>query len=279
MLARYRQATARDGALLQPLANSCWRAACFEWRLHRDAETVRDLLGEGARALAQGFARRRAGFDPNPEQFILALHMALASRERDAFTSLAMSEPNLREGALRGSRAFSGSRAHFHLAEGYALVTRALVERTPLPANAAVESLTAAAAANERGWWERQFPDAADAAWRVSEHEAICLLLGAVAARLTEFSPHAPNADASCLGEELAGQFARVVDETLRLMERFTAADANHHPKLYLWLPGIALCALASSAGLPAAWLSERHAARAAGYARLPAELLGRADA
>jgi|GEM_PF-3470146 len=279
MVGRYRLAAPRDGSLLQPLANACWRAACFEWRLRRDAEAVRRLLGEAARALAQGFTRRRAGFDPNPEQFVLGLHTALAAREFDAFNALATSDPNLRTGALREARAFRGSPGHFHLAEGYALVARSLAERTPLPAHAAVESLTAALSATGREWWERQFTDALDAAWRMSEHEAVCLLLGAVAARLTEFSPARGRARSGERDEELTREFARVVDDTLQRLEKFAASDVNHHPKLYLWLPGIALCALAGSAGLPTPWLSQRHASRAPGYARLPPELLGSADA
>jgi hypothetical protein len=273
MLAVYRRQSAHDPAALQPLANACWRAASFEWALYRDAETVRRLWGEAAGALARGFARRQPGFDPSPDQLILALHFAIAARERDAFTTLALTAPNLRDGALREARAFRSSRAHFHLAEGYALVARALVEQKPHPARGAVAALEAARAEADRGWWERQFPDPLDAAWRASEHEAVCALLAAVAGRAAgapaETAPDEANASA-------AEEFARTTDETLARLEHFLAHDPNHHPKLYAWLPGLSLCALAGSAGFPLDWLDERHEAGAEGYARLPPELLRR---
>jgi hypothetical protein len=276
MVGVYRRQSAHDAGAIQPLANACRRAACFEWALYRDAETVRRLWGEAAEALARGFARRQPGFDPSPDQLVLALHFAIAAREREAFSTIALSAPNLREGALRGARAFRSSRAHFHLAEGYALVARALAEQKPHPARAAVAALDAARAEADRGWWERQFPDPLDAAWRVSEHEAVCAMLSAVARRVA-----GEPADASAEGDEesegaAAEEFARTVDETLERLEHFIEHDPNHHPKLYVWLPGIALCALAASAGFPMQWLAERHERAAAGYARLPPELLRR---
>lgn len=272
MLAVYRRQSAQDPAALQPLANACWRSACFEWALYGEAETARRLWGEAAGALARGFARRQPGFDPSPDQLILALHLAIAAREREAFTTLALTAPNLRDGALHEARAFRSSRAHFHLAEGYALVARALVEQKPNPARAAVASLEAARAESDRGWWERQFPDPLDAAWRVSEHEAICALLSAVARRVAdERADAAARAEAD---EAAADEFAQTVDETLARLEHFVARDPNHHPKLYAWLPGLALCALAASAAFPTGWLAERHERGAEGYARLPPELL-----
>ncbi|HVF55392.1 MAG TPA: hypothetical protein VM934_04530 [Pyrinomonadaceae bacterium] len=271
MLATYRRAVSQgDAALLQPLANACWRAGAFEWALYGDPATARRLWGEAARSLAEGFARRRAGFDPSPDQFVLALHFAIAARERDAFTALAMSAPNLRDGVLREARAYRASRAHFHLAEGYALVARALAERQENAARAAVQSLDAAREESDRGWWEQQFPEPLDAAWRASEHEAMCLLLAAVARRVIS----GPDTDAEESTGQTAGEFARTVDETLRRLEQFVRHDANHHPKLYVWLPGLALCALASSAALPMNWIAERHASSADGYARMPLELL-----
>ena len=71
-----------------------------------------------------------------------------------------------------------------------------------------------------------------------------------------------------------AEEFARTADDTLERLEHFIEHDPDHHPKLYVWLPGLALCALAASAGFPTAWLAERHTGEAAGYARLPPELL-----
>lgn len=273
MLSVYRSKVADgDASHAQPLANACWRASMFEWALYRESEVVRRLWAEAARTLAEGFAHRRHGFDPSPDQLILALHFAVASREREAFTQVALAAPASREGALRGARAFRTSRAHFHLAEGYALVARSLVERQPNAARAAVQSLEAARAENDRGWWERQFPDPLDAAWRASEHESICALLGAVARRLVNQGDdgtfHPEDED------DLASYFARTVDETLVRLKRFVETDANHHPKLYVWLPGLAVCALAASAALPVGWLTERYESKADGYERLPFELL-----
>jgi hypothetical protein len=276
MLASYRRKVSNgEAAFVQPLANSCWRSASFEWALYHEAETVRRLWGEAARTLAEGFTHRRPGFDPSPDQLILALHFAIAARERDAFTHLAMTAPNLREGRLHNARAYRNSRAHFNLAEGYALVARALVERQASPARAAVQALEAARHESDRGWWERQFPDPLDAAWRVSEHEAICVLLGAVARRIEE---GAGDGDPQMVHEldELSAEFANTVEDTLIRLKRFVDTDADHHPKLYVWLPGLALCALAASAGLPLEWLNDRRTTNSPLYARLPADLVNR---
>ena len=276
MLETYRRRVSQgDTACLQPLANAAWRASMFEWALYRDAGTVRRLWAEAARTLAEGFTRSRAGFDPSPDQFVLALHFAIASRERDAFTALASSGTNLREGLLSQAQAFRGSRPHFHLAEGYALVASALVERRSSPALAASASLVAAREESESSWWDRQFPDALDAAWRMCEHEAVCLLLESVARRILEVSGESEAEEARRAHAGQSGpDFSQSVDETLRRLEKFVELDSNHHPKLYVWLPGLALCALAVSAALPMEWLDERHAAQAPGYTRLPLELL-----
>jgi len=278
MLSVYRaKVSDGDASHAQPLANACWRASMFEWALYREADVVRRLWAEAARALADGFARRRPGFDPSPDQLILALHFAVASREREAFTQLALAAPASREGALRGARAFRSSRAHFHLAEGYALLARSLVERQAAPARAAVQSLEAARQENDRGWWERQFPDPLDAAWRASEHESVCALLGAVARRLVN---RGDGEDAHPEDEdELTADFARTADETLLRLKRFVETDANHHPKLYVWLPGLAALALAASAGLPVGWLAGRYESKTDGYERLPFELLNNPQA
>ena len=79
--------------------------------------------------------------------------------------------------------------------------------------------------------------------------------------------------------DDLATDFARTVDETLVRLKRFVETDANHHPKLYVWLPGLAVCALAASAALPVGWLSERYESKADGYERLPFELLNNPQA
>ena len=109
MLAVYRRESARDAGLLQPLSNACLRAAAFEWALSRDPETVRRLWAEAARALARGFSRKRKGFDPSPDQFILAIELSIATREADAFTTLARREmPELPAAQSNEHRARSG---------------------------------------------------------------------------------------------------------------------------------------------------------------------------
>lgn len=281
MMAAYRQSSADDATPLQPLANACWRAACFEWQLYKDVETTRRLLGAGARALAEGFSRRRAGFDPSPDQFVLAISLALAAREREAFTSLALTDPNPRTGAMRQAQAFQGSRAHFHLAEGLALVARAIFERDVAAARSALSSIRAAREESDRGWWTRQFPDALDAAWRINEHEAMCALLAAIAQEMTgdQSTSEAGEPDEFETGEpplRAAQKFAAAIDDALHALRQFVEQDSNYHPKLYFWLPGIALCALAKSAGVPMDWLDACRTNAPAEYSRLPTELIGK---
>ncbi|HYN85846.1 MAG TPA: hypothetical protein VER32_11360, partial [Pyrinomonadaceae bacterium] len=159
------------------------------------------------------------------------------------------------------------------LAAGYAGVARALVERKAGAALAAAESLDAARRESDAGWWERQYPNPLESAWRAAEHEAVCTLLGAVARRAAEWL--AEEGRAAAVDEnDSAEEFARAVDDALVRLSRFVTRDANHHPKLYVWLPGLALCALAASARLPVGWLAERHESKTDGYERLPPELL-----
>lgn len=280
MIAAYRRSSPDDATLLQPLANACWRAACFEWKLYKEVETTRRLLGEAARALAQGFSRRRAGFDPSPDQFVLALALSLAAREREAFTALALTDPNPRTGAMREAQAFTGSRSHFHLAEGFSFVAKAIFERSVQAARSALQSINAAREESDRGWWTRQFPDALDAAWRIDEHEAICLLLGAVAHKIadehatTDDPATTVETDAEAKDARVAEKFADAIEDALHTLRRYVEQDTHHHPKLYFWLPGIALCALARSAGIRINWLEERRAASPVEYSRLPLELI-----
>jgi hypothetical protein len=270
MLAIYRRESPRDAGLLQPLANACWRAASFEYALARDIENVRQFWAEGARALAQGFSRRQDGFDPSPDQFILGMHVAIAGREKEAFTRLANLAPSLRDTTLRGARAFRGARMHFHLAEGYGLIALAILEKRKDPVAAAIQSLQLALSENDRAWWEERFPDGKEATWLISEHEALCTLLLAVA-RVIEAMPPDGN---QRLHESEAAQLAQVIDEALLRLDQYVNSDTNHHPKLYLWLPGIALCLLAIAAGIPMDWLENRCQRHAPGYERLPMEFL-----
>lgn len=273
MLDVYRRKAPNDATLLRPLANAGWRAASLEWTLHKEVATVRRLYTEAAAALAQGFARRRGGFDPSPDQLILAFHFAIAGRARDTFTSLASSAPDLQIRAPYGGRAFRGSRAHLLLAESYTLLARALVERKSIPAHVP-QLLRAAQEGSDSNWWESQFPDALEVAWRMREHEAVCVLLSIVAGLVANAAPPPNDDDIDVRDDQAANEFATVIDATLLRLEEFTNADANHHPKLSVWLPGVALCILAGGTGLQMDWLLARYDARAPGYARLPIELL-----
>src|SRR5262245_8729548 len=134
MLATYRVQATRDAGSIQPLANACWRAASFHWVISRDRDAVRDLWAEGARALAQGFSRKAAGFDPSADQFILAINLAIASREREAFTTLARFAPGIRATSLQNAQAFRGARGQAYLAEAYGLISAAILERRRDPA-------------------------------------------------------------------------------------------------------------------------------------------------
>lgn len=276
MIEFYRRESASDGGLIQPLANACWRAASFAWAAHRDAAAVRRLWGEAARALARGWATRQAGFDPSPDQLTLGLHLSIAAGERDAFTQLAcapspaplalMRNPE----AFRGVEAFRGARALLDLAQGYAFLASALVGRDASIISAARELLAGARHASERLWWERQFVEPLEAAWRFKEHEATCLLLDLVAEQIAESRATSESI------EPRAQRFIALLDETLGELQNFVGRATDHHPKLYVWLPGVALCRLAASAHLPLENLRAEAAAAAAttGRDQLPIELL-----
>src|SRR4030095_13829723 len=95
MLALYRRQSASDGGLLQPLANACWRAAAFDWRLHEDSGSIRRLCEEAARALTEGFVRKRAGFERGPSELLLAIHLSITARSFDLVRSLMHMVPAL----------------------------------------------------------------------------------------------------------------------------------------------------------------------------------------
>ncbi|HEX2271405.1 MAG TPA: hypothetical protein VHH35_17805, partial [Pyrinomonadaceae bacterium] len=88
MLNLYRHGSSSDGGLLQPLANACWRASAFDWRIKADARSLRLLWDEAARALAEGFVRKRAGFECNHADLTLALHLAIGARNFDMVSNL-----------------------------------------------------------------------------------------------------------------------------------------------------------------------------------------------
>lgn len=288
MVDSYRERAANDPSLWQPLANACRRAASFEWRVNRDGVAVVGLWAEAARNLAHGFARPHAEFDRTPDQFILALHLAIAAREREAFTQLAACAPNFEhlahhDGSTNEPRAFQNSRAHIHLAQGYGLVATALIERAPVAARNAIETLRAARLESDPAWWQSQFPEALDSAWRMVEHEAVCLLLEAIAAQIARLDDatrtNEPRAREAERHTAHAEDFALKVDETLGALDEFIRYSPDHHPKLYVWLPGVAVCTLAASARLPVAWLAERQQMEATKelYAPLPPEFFRRA--
>ena len=265
MAEAYRRDGERDSALWQPLANACRRAAAFEWASSKNAGAVRGLWGEAARVLTRGFTTRQTGFDPGADQFILALHLSIAAREREAFTRLAVMPSAARSAAMR-SAAFRGARALLDLAEGYALAACALVERDARLVIPARELLASARRASERRWWEDQYVEPLEAAWRYKEHAAICSLLDLIAEQIAD------RGSIESTIERRAIEFASIVDETLAELQNFVERAVDHHPKLYVWLPGIALCRLAASADLPLGILREK--AADGGYQRLPSELL-----
>ena len=267
MIAVYRQQALR-GAALQPLANACWRAASFEWALYSDTPTVRELWAEGARALASGFSKRSATFDPSPDQYTLCLHLALASDEHTTLAPVARLAPNLRDGALREARAFRHSRTHFHLAEAYALTILSVLARRPHEARLALPAAEAALATDRSDWWEQQYPRPLEAAWYRSEHRAVCAALRLIALALADQGAPPTPFDRHAWGEELASIMDRALDSLLA----FVQSSPDHHPKLYVWLPGVALCNLAARAGLPLEWLAAR--GELPSYQRLPLPLL-----
>jgi hypothetical protein len=69
-------------------------------------------------------------------------------------------------------------------------------------------------------------------------------------------------------------EFMSLMDHALLSLDRFIESEINHRPKLYFWLPGIALTILAERAGLPLEWLQVREEDNHKGYARLPLKLV-----
>ena len=280
MLGVYRRRERSDGGDLQPLANACWRAGSFEWALSGDARVTRSLWAEGARALAEGFTGGFSGFDPSPDQYILALNLAVAGRDADCLATLAHLGPGLISGAMRDARAFRGAPGLINLAEGYSFIARALAENNPGAIAAAVSSLDAALEESQAAWWNERFPNPREARWLETEHRSVCILLGQIArvvARAGTAIP--PSTDLAARG--LTGKSASVeeklsgaIDDAILQRNRFVDSDSNHHPKLYIWLPGLAVCGLAMAAGLPMNWLRTGQGTSNRVADRLPLPLL-----
>jgi len=279
MLEVYRRRE-RDGGYLQPLANACWRAGSFEWVLSGDAVITRRLWAEGARALAEGFAGGLPGFDPSPDQYVLGLNLAVAGRDAGCLATLAHLGPGLISGAMREARAFRGAPGLIYLAEGYSLIARALSEQNRVAAAAAISSLEAAVEQSQPAWWNERFPNPREARWLETEHRSVCIVLGQIARvvaqagatipQLVDLEARELRAKSASIEEALAS----AIDDTILQLNRFVGSDSSHHPKLYIWLPGLAVCGLALAANLPMSWLraGQVHNNRVA--ERLPLPLL-----
>ncbi len=270
MLNLYRHGATSDGELLQPLANACWRASAFDWRTRADARSIRDLWEEAARALAEGFLRKRAGFDCNHADLLLALNLAIGSRNFELAGSLMHTVPAVTAGGRRSAR------SPRLLLEGYLMTLRAVVERRKEHARAAQGLLEEAAAELDEEWWREQFPSEDEMAWRITEHEAIRGLLGVIARLVQKQSSkwESNQSSESDFDISICIEFVSLMDEVLLALDRFIESEINHRPKLYFWLPGIALSILAERAGLSLEWLQVRHEDNQPGYTRLPLDLV-----
>jgi hypothetical protein len=263
MLELYRQGAAGDGALLQPLANACWRAAAFEWRLHEDVPAVRSLWEEAARALAEGFVRRRAGFEPTSEQLILGLHFAIAAQAVDAAKSLAYAVAKPSTPMMTRS-----PRVSLRLLEGYQLVVRALLEHDCEHARAAQQRL-----AESRVDSDSNTRPCATVREAVIEHETIRNLLTVIALVL-ETGDSATDGRSGTDWPVAKRRFGSLMDAALLYLNQCSETEMNHRPKQYCWLPGIALSILAAGAGLPLDWLDHPTASTKDRYSRLPFKLV-----
>lgn len=275
MLNLYRQGSNSDGGLLQPLANACWRASAFDWQIKADTSSIRRLWEEAARALAEGFVRKRAGFECNHADLSLAVHLSIGARNFDLASSLMHTAP-----VISGVRSRRSARSPRLLLEGYLLTVRAVLERRKEHARAAQGLLSEARAEADHEWWREQFPSPSELAWKIAEHEAIRNLLSIIARLVLNQSSrwesdHNSEAD---LDMSICMEFVSLMDEVLLDLDRFLESEINHRPKLYLWLPGIALSILAERAGLSLEWLQVRHEDSQAGYTRLPLNLVSQSN-
>jgi hypothetical protein len=272
MLDLYRRQSPSDGGLLQPLANACWRAASFDWRLHSDPDSTRHLWLEAAHALAEGFERKRAGFGRTHEDLFLALHLSIASRARDLLGSLVHMVPTATDGARSRRRA----RSQLLLLEAYRGIARSIVERKREHARHAQGLLEEARAEADYDWWKEQFPSAGEVAWKIEEYEAIRGLLSVIARFVGQQSEAWEKDDRTDADFDLSlcVEFGSLMDQALLRLDQFIELEINHRPKLNVWLPGVALAILASSAGLSLEWLEIRQEDSQKGYARLPLALV-----
>jgi len=272
MLDLYRRGSTSDGGLLQPLANACWRAAAFDWRVHENDGSIRRLWDEAARALAEGFVRKRAGFNRSPEELLLAMHFSVATRAFDLVRSLMHTIPVIPTSA----RVRRVARSPMLLLEAYLSLSRAIVERKKEHARAAQGLLEEARAESDYEWWKQQYPSDSEVTWKIEEHEATRGLLSVIARLVVKQTSRWENNQEGDpdLDMPICMEFVSLMDDALLNLDRFIDSETNHRPKLYFWLPGIALSVLAESAGLPLEWLEVRHEDSQKGYARLPLKLV-----
>lgn len=271
MLELYRRGSASDGGLLQPLANACWRAAAFDWRVNEDTGSIRRLWEEAARALTEGFVRKRAGFERSPNELLLAVHFSIATRAFDLVGSLMHMIPAMPSSAQVRRMA----RSPLLLLDGYLSIARAIVERKKEHAHAAQSLLEEARAESDYEWWRQQFPTAGEVSWKIDEHEATRGLLSVIARLVVKQTSRWENNDSEPdLDMPICMEFVSLMDDALLNLDRFVESEINHRPKLYFWLPGIALSILAESAGLSLEWLQVRQEDSQKGYARLPLKLV-----
>jgi hypothetical protein len=271
MLDLYSRTASNDGGLLQPLANACWRASAFEWRLHEDVGTIRRLWEQAARSLAEGFVRKRAGFSRSQEQLVLALHFAVAARSLELAASLAHAASAMPS----SSRAPRQARGALLLLEGYVLIIRAVVERKRDHALLAQRLLEEARSTSAEQSWVERFPAAGEATWRRTEYEVSCALLTLIGQLIAKRSTQGNKGGSDFhLENSIILEFVSHLDRALLNLEQFLEMEINHRPKLYVWLPGIALSVLADIAGLPMDWLDVRSEDHAEGYTRLPIKLI-----
>jgi len=119
---------------------------------------------------------------------------------------------------------------------------------------------------------DERFPDPSEASWLAAEHQAACELLKIIIRK-----PAGEQQDEGTMPTASAEeQFAERMDQTLAHLEWFVESAVDHYPKLYIWVPGVALCSLAFGARLSSDWLQSRIASALSVYARLPGPLIFR---
>ncbi|MFN7928249.1 MAG: hypothetical protein U0Y68_09910 [Blastocatellia bacterium] len=176
MLALYRRQAAANPALRRAWVNACCRAAAFEWVLSQDCDKVELLWREAVHVLQQSCAAHSPNTRPETDQLLLGLHLALITREAEAFRSLAHFATQAQ--SLRTARQPLSARAT-------TLSKATACWPSPYWNNAWNQHL-GGIAIPPRGavqWcqsWRRHAPNLLAAGWWMAEHRAVCMLLKAV---------------------------------------------------------------------------------------------------